>query len=100
MTVDGVEYGETREYGNFSFTRVYEAGHEVPFYQPIAALQLFNRTLNGWDIAKGTMKIDEDYATNGKAKATHTEPAPSPTSSASVSTSASASSKSNPGLIH
>ena len=100
MTVDGAEYGETREYGNFSFTRVYEAGHEVPFYQPIAALQLFNRTLNGWDIAKGTVKIDEDYATNGKAKATHTEPAPSPTSSASVSTSASASSKSNPGLIH
>ena len=29
MTVDGVQYGETREYGNFSFTRVYESGHEV-----------------------------------------------------------------------
>lgn len=28
--VDGVEYGATREYGNFSFTRIYEAGHEVP----------------------------------------------------------------------
>lgn len=26
MVVDGVEYGETREYGNFSFTRVYESG--------------------------------------------------------------------------
>ena len=22
----GVEYGEVREYGNFSFTRIYEAG--------------------------------------------------------------------------
>ena len=54
MTVDGLEYGETREYGNFSFTRVYQAGHEVPYYQPIAALQLFNRTLFGWDIAAGT----------------------------------------------
>lgn len=31
MMVEGVEYGETREYGNFSFTRVYEAGHEVRF---------------------------------------------------------------------
>lgn len=29
MTVNGTQYGETREYGNFSFTRVYEAGHEV-----------------------------------------------------------------------
>ena len=33
LTVDGVEYGEVRQYGNFSFTRIYEAGHEVPFYQ-------------------------------------------------------------------
>lgn len=30
MVVDGVEYGATREYGNFSFTRIYESGHEVP----------------------------------------------------------------------
>jgi carboxypeptidase C (cathepsin A) len=33
FTVDGVEYGEVRQYGNFSFLRIYEAGHEVPFYQ-------------------------------------------------------------------
>jgi carboxypeptidase D len=73
MTVDGVEYGETREYGNFSFTRVYESGHEVPFYQPVASLQLFNRTLFGWDLATGRQKITMGYETNGTAKATHTE---------------------------
>ncbi|KAL2012769.1 hypothetical protein VTN00DRAFT_294 [Thermoascus crustaceus] len=73
MTVNGIEYGETREYGNFSFTRVYEAGHEVPYYQPIAALQLFNRTLFGWDIATGNTKIWEDYRTEGSPKATHTQ---------------------------
>ncbi|KAF9894203.1 hypothetical protein FE257_007705 [Aspergillus nanangensis] len=85
MFVDGVEYGETREYGNFSFTRVYEAGHEVPFYQPIASLQLFNRTLFGWDIAEGTTKIGPGYRTNGEPKATHTESfVPLPTSSAKV----------------
>lgn len=31
--VDGVERGEVRQYGNFSFARVYEAGHEIPYYQ-------------------------------------------------------------------
>lgn len=72
MIVNGVEYGETREYGNFSFTRVYEAGHEVPFYQPIASLALFNRTINMFDIATGTKKITANYVTNGTAKATHT----------------------------
>ena len=73
MMVDGVEYGETREYGNFSFTRVYEAGHEVPFYQPIAALQIFNRTINKLDIPSGTKMVSADYETDGEATATHTE---------------------------
>ncbi|GES56955.1 carboxypeptidase S1 [Aspergillus terreus] len=84
LLVDGVEYGETREFGNFSFTRVYEAGHEVPYYQPIASLQLFNRTLFGWDIAKGEEKIGPGYKTGGEARATHTEsfvPLPTPTPS-------------------
>ncbi|KAJ5986855.1 Peptidase S10 serine carboxypeptidase [Penicillium sp. IBT 35674x] len=71
--VDGVEYGETREYGNFSFTRVYEAGHEVPFYQPIAALQLFNRTLNGWELPTGEKKLTSGFGSSGPASATHTQ---------------------------
>ncbi|KAL4774098.1 Alpha/Beta hydrolase protein [Aspergillus nidulans var. acristatus] len=73
LLVDGVEYGETREYGNFSFSRVYEAGHEVPYYQPAASLQLFNRTLFGWDIAEGNVQIWPGYSTNGTAWPTHTE---------------------------
>lgn len=58
--VDGIEYGMTREYGNFSFTRIYEAGHEVPYYHPKAALQIFNRTLNGWELPAGDRKLDFD----------------------------------------
>jgi carboxypeptidase D len=73
FVVDGVEYGETREFGNFSFTRVYEAGHEVPYYQPIASLQLFNRTLFGWELPDGKKKLTDGFASEGKAKATHTE---------------------------
>jgi hypothetical protein len=74
MTVKGVEYGEVRQYGNFSFLRVYESGHEVPYYQPAAALAMFNRTLQGLDIATGTKKISGSYGTHGDASATHTEP--------------------------
>jgi hypothetical protein len=71
--VDGVEYGEVREYGNFSFTRIYEAGHEVPYYQPKASLEHFKRVLDHLVISDGSQVVTDDYATNGTAKATHTE---------------------------
>jgi len=35
--------GQVRQYGNLSFTRVYEAGHEVPAYQPETAYRIFTR---------------------------------------------------------
>ncbi|KAF9731989.1 hypothetical protein PMIN06_000225 [Paraphaeosphaeria minitans] len=86
--VDGVERGETREQGNFSFTRIYEAGHEVPYYQPAASLAIFKRVLQGLVVADGGRAVAADYATNGTAKATHTEAfvplPPSGTSSASA----------------
>ncbi|KAH7417353.1 carboxypeptidase-like protein S1 [Cadophora sp. MPI-SDFR-AT-0126] len=71
--VDGTEYGEVRQRGNFSFTRVYEAGHEVPYYQPIASLELFRRTLLGLDVADGNLRISANYTTTGTANSTHTE---------------------------
>ncbi|KAI7482758.1 peptidase S10, serine carboxypeptidase [Hortaea werneckii] len=72
FTYNGIEYGETKEYGNFSFTRIYEAGHEVPYYQPQAALALFNRTINHVNIADGTMPVTGNLSTNGSPNATHT----------------------------
>lgn len=89
FTVDGQEYGEVREYGNFNFLRIYEAGHEVPFYQPLASLEFFRRMLEKKDIATGTIAISDTYATYGEAKATHTEPyvaLPSSTRAANLST--------------
>lgn len=101
MVVDGVEYGETREYGNFSFTRVYESGHEVPYYQPIAALQLFNRTINNFDTATGTMKVTANLTTNGTAYATHTNSyVPLPSTSSAAASSASQSATTVPRLPH
>ncbi|KAH8820085.1 putative carboxypeptidase S1 [Xylogone sp. PMI_703] len=72
--IDGTEYGEVRERGNFSFVRIYESGHQVPYFQPLASQVLFERSLDGLDISTGTVHASENYATNGSAQATHTEP--------------------------
>ncbi|EKG16133.1 Cytochrome P450 [Macrophomina phaseolina MS6] len=53
FVVDGNEHGLARQAGNFSFLRVYEAGHMVPLNQPRAALELFNRSIHGLDLATG-----------------------------------------------
>jgi carboxypeptidase C (cathepsin A) len=84
FVVDGEEYGEVREYGNFSFTRIYEAGHEIPYYQPKASLEIFKRVLSKLVISDGSQVVTDDYSTNGTAESTHTEPyvpLPSPTAS-------------------
>jgi len=72
--VDGTEFGEVRQYGNFSFLRIYEAGHEVPFYQPKASLAMFQRVLGNIDLATGEEVVTGTLVTNGTANATHTEP--------------------------
>ena len=71
-----VSYGLTRQHGNFSFTRVYQAGHMVPSYQPEASYQIFSRSLFNKDIATGKVDLtrtggwasqeeDEIFRTNG-----------------------------------
>ncbi|KAF2628609.1 carboxypeptidase S1 [Macroventuria anomochaeta] len=72
MVVDNTEYGEVRQYGNFSFARIYESGHEVPYYQPEAALAYFNRTLFHYNIATGEKKVTANLTSSGQANATHT----------------------------
>ncbi|PQE12758.1 carboxypeptidase S1 protein [Rutstroemia sp. NJR-2017a BBW] len=85
--VDGTEYGEVRQFGNFSFMRIYEAGHEVPFYQPVAALEMFRRTLLNLDLAEGQLRITSNFSSTGEASATHTEPfVPLPTSTGASGT--------------
>ena len=61
--------GVVRQHGNFSFSRVFESGHEVPAYQPETALQIFNRAIFGMDIATGNVSTSaangSDYSSNG-----------------------------------
>ena len=61
--------GLTRQYGNFSFSRIFQAGHEVPAYQPETAYRIFMRALNNMDIATGASNIakNSSYATTGMA---------------------------------
>ena len=73
FVIEGVEFGEVRQYGNFSFLRVYESGHAVPYYQPKAALEMFRRVLESKDLASGLVNVTDDYTSTGEAQATHTE---------------------------
>ncbi|KAJ3490468.1 hypothetical protein NLG97_g5770 [Lecanicillium saksenae] len=45
-TVNGKKYGEFKTAGNLNWLRVYAAGHEVPAYQPEAALAAFTSIMS------------------------------------------------------
>ena len=64
FTVNGTSYGQVRQAGNFSFVRVYEAGHLMPYYQPEAALSLFNRAIFKQDLASGTSPTNDSTGLN------------------------------------
>ena len=54
-------------------TRVYESGHEVPFYQPLLSLEIFTRAINGLDIATGKVRPDNKFFTKGTLKSEYRE---------------------------
>jgi carboxypeptidase D len=64
------------------------------FFLAVAALAMFNRTINHLNIADGSVPVTANYSTSGEANATHTEPfVPLPAStSGSVAASSSAAS--------
>jgi hypothetical protein len=67
LTPDGYS-GLTRQYGNYSFSRVFQAGHEIPSYQPEAAYAIFMRATFNTDIATGLLPIQDDYSTLGPSE--------------------------------
>ncbi|KAJ4352381.1 uncharacterized protein N0V89_007729 [Didymosphaeria variabile] len=60
--------GLVRQAGRLSFSRVFQAGHEVPYYQPETAYEIFNRVMSGVDVATGTASIG-NYTSGGEASA-------------------------------
>ncbi|KAF2145885.1 uncharacterized protein K452DRAFT_219517 [Aplosporella prunicola CBS 121167] len=65
VTSDNVTHGQVRQAANFAFVRVFESGHEVPFYQPLASLELFERALADRDLVTGKEVVGEAYLTKG-----------------------------------
>jgi hypothetical protein len=55
-------HGQVKQSGLFSFLRIYESGHEVPFYQPLASLEIFERALAQVDIATGKESISDNLS--------------------------------------
>jgi carboxypeptidase C (cathepsin A) len=72
-TSDNIVHGQVKQSGLFSFLRIYESGHEVPFYQPLASLEIFERALKQVDIATGQCKVDAGYKTVGTPTSTYRE---------------------------
>ena len=70
---DGGVYGQVKQAGNFSFVRIYESGHEVPFYQPGVALEMFERVIKGMDIETGNMTVTPKYRSKGSELSTYRE---------------------------
>ncbi|KAL7941516.1 Alpha/Beta hydrolase protein [Trichoderma barbatum] len=70
LTEKGVS-GLTRQYGNYSFSRVFQAGHMVPSYQPEAAYDIFMRATFNRDIPTGLEAVTDDLSTDGPSDTWH-----------------------------
>lgn len=68
--------GAVRQYGNLSFSRIYDAGHLIPAYQPETMFTVFTRIISGSDISLGHPADLSTYKSNGTANATYTSKAP------------------------
>lgn len=69
--------GAVKQYGNLSFSRVYDAGHFVPYYQPETAFQIFARVIMGNELSTAADVDLATYTSNGTANSTHTNKVPS-----------------------
>jgi carboxypeptidase C (cathepsin A) len=68
--------GVVRQYGNLSFSRIYDAGHAVPAYQPETAFQVFSRIISGTSVSTGEIIDLRSYNTSGPQSASQTNSLP------------------------
>jgi hypothetical protein len=68
--------GVVRQYGNLSFSRIYDSGHSVPAYQPETAFEVFARIMTGTSVSTGAAVDLSVYNTSGPLNATQTNTLP------------------------
>jgi carboxypeptidase C (cathepsin A) len=68
--------GVVRQYGNLSFSRVYDAGHAIPAYQPETAFEIFARIMSGTSVSTGEIINPSLYNTTGPLNAIYTQTLP------------------------
>ncbi|KAF2690181.1 carboxypeptidase S1 [Lentithecium fluviatile CBS 122367] len=68
--------GQVRQYGNLSFSRIYDAGHTIPSYQPETSFVVFSRIIQGDDIGMGRNVDLSNFGTQGPAHSSHINKAP------------------------
>ncbi|KUJ23315.1 alpha/beta-hydrolase [Mollisia scopiformis] len=74
ITTNDTYYGGVvRQHGNLSFSRVFDAAHEVAYYQPETAYRVFTRAMFHTDIATGGISIADhnNYSTTGPSSGFH-----------------------------
>ncbi|KAM0716484.1 hypothetical protein Q7P37_007929 [Cladosporium fusiforme] len=68
--------GAVRQFGNLSFSRIYDAGHLLPYYQPETAFTVFTRIIQGTEISTGDIIDLSSFGSEGPQNATHTNKTP------------------------
>ncbi|KAF4552649.1 Serine carboxypeptidase-like protein 5 [Elsinoe fawcettii] len=64
--------GAVRQFGNLSFSRIYDAAHFAPYSQPETAFTVFSRIIAGTDISTGNQVNLSQYSSQGPAVANRT----------------------------
>lgn len=54
-----------KQHGNFSFSRIIDAGHAVSSYAPEMVHRIWERTIMGLDVVTGGMAVNDSYSTTG-----------------------------------
>ncbi|KAJ7285316.1 alpha/beta-hydrolase [Mycena rebaudengoi] len=57
MIIDGTPVAAFQNVDNFSFARVYEAGHQVPAFQPAVSLEIFKQVIQMQPLYAGSVAV-------------------------------------------